>query len=250
MIEAIDIRKSFGEDEVLKGISAKFVSGETSLIIGKSGAGKSVFLKGLVGLFSIDGGEIYYNERRLSHMTDEERTTLRTEMGMVFQGNALFDSLSIEENVAFALNMFGDMSKSEIRDRANFCLERVDLKGVNKKFPAELSGGMQKRVAIARSICMQPKYLFCDEPNSGLDPQTAIVIDKLITEITQEYDITTVINSHDMNSVLEMGDYILYIKDGVKAWEGSKEDLLKTDDENINEFVYSSEIFKKIKKTM
>lgn len=250
MIEAIDIHKGFGGEEVLKGISMKFYPGKTSLIIGKSGAGKSVFLKGLIGLFAIDSGEIYYNERRLSHMDDDERTKLRTEMGMVFQGNALFDSLTIEQNVAFALNMFGDMSKSEISDRANFCLERVNLKNVGKKYPAELSGGMQKRVAIARSICMQPKYLFCDEPNSGLDPRTAIVIDNLIKEITIEYNITTIVNSHDMNSVLEMGDSILYIMDGKKGWEGSSEDLLVTDNEDINDFVYSSEIFKKIRKKL
>lgn len=248
MIEINDIKKSFGDTEVLKGISTSFTKGKTSLIIGQSGAGKTVFLKSLVGLHSIDSGEIIYDERQLGKMDEDERTDLRTEMGMVFQGNALFDSLTIEENVSFALNMFSGMNESEKRDRANFCLKRVNLDNVNKRFPAELSGGMKKRVAIARAISMNPKYLFCDEPNSGLDPKTAIVIDNLLQEITQEFDITTVINTHDMNSVIEIGDHIILIRDGVKAWEGTGDDILETDNDAIVDFVYSSELFKKIRK--
>ena len=247
MIEVNNLHKGFNGEEVLKGISAKFYQGKTNLIIGQSGSGKTVFLKSLVGLHQIDQGEITYNGRRLGEMDDQAKKELRTEMGMVFQGNALFDSLTIEENVTFALGMFGDMSPSEMRDRADFCLKRVNLEGVNKKFPAEVSGGMQKRVALARAIVMNPKYLFCDEPNSGLDPKTAIVIDNLIQEITEEYNMTTVINTHDMNSVMEIGDQIIYIKYGLKAWEGSSEEILNTDNEDINDFVYSSELFRKIK---
>ncbi|MEQ9261645.1 MAG: ATP-binding cassette domain-containing protein [Owenweeksia sp.] len=247
MLEVKDLHKGFGDEMVLKGISTKFRQGKTNLIIGQSGSGKTVFLKSLVGLHKIDRGEIIYDGRRLATMEDEERKELRTEMGMVFQGNALFDSLTIEENVIFALSMFSGMSKEEMTERANFCLKRVSLENVNKKFPAELSGGMQKRVALARAIAFKPKYLFCDEPNSGLDPKTAIVIDNLIREITQEYNITTVINTHDMNSVMEIGDHIIYIKFGVKEWEGSSEDILNTDNESINDFVYSSELFRKIK---
>ena len=242
------MRKSFGNNEVIKGISTTFEEGNTSLIIGQSGAGKTVFLKALVGLHNINGGEIDYDDRQLGAMDEDERRALRTEMGMVFQGNALFDSLTIEENVSFALNMFSDMSESEKRDRANFCLERVNLKNIGQSFPAEISGGMQKRVAIARAISMNPKYLFCDEPNSGLDPKTAIVIDNLLREITQEYNITTVINTHDMNSVIEIGDQILLIKDGEKAWQGSSEEILETQNDDIVDFVYSSELFKKVKK--
>lgn len=250
MIEVNNLHKAFGEQEVLKGISAKFYKGKTNLIIGQSGSGKTVFLKSLVGLHEIDKGEIFYDERRLAEMDRDAKTALRTEMGMVFQGNALFDSLTIEENITFSLGMFSKMSESEKRDRANFCLNRVELENVNKKFPAELSGGMQKRVALARAIVMNPKYLFCDEPNSGLDPKTAIVIDQLIQELTKEYNMTTIINTHDMNSVMEIGDQVIYIKYGKLAWEGSSEEILSTDNEDINDFVYSSELFKKIKKKL
>ncbi len=250
MIEVNNLHKSFGDQDVLKGISAKFYKGKTNLIIGQSGSGKTVFLKSLVGLHEIDKGEIFYDDRRLAEMDDDAKTDLRTEMGMVFQGNALFDSLTIEENITFTLGMFSKMSESEKRDRANFCLNRVELENVNNKFPSELSGGMQKRVALARAIVMKPKYLFCDEPNSGLDPKTAIVIDQLIQEITKEYNITTVINTHDMNSVMEIGDQVIYIKYGKLAWEGSSEEILDTDNEDINDFVYSSELFKKIKKKL
>jgi len=248
MIEVNDIHKSFGDHEVLKGIDATFYKGHTNLIIGQSGSGKTVFLKSLVGLHDIDSGEIEYNGQALGSLNNKERKSLRTEMGMVFQGNALFDSLTIEENVTFALNMFSEMSLSEKRDRANFCLERVNLPNVAKKFPSELSGGMQKRVAIARAISMNPKYLFCDEPNSGLDPKTAIVIDKLLQEITEEFGMTTVINTHDMNSVIEIGDHIIFIKEGKKAWQGTGDEILNTESPEIVDFVYSSELFKKIRR--
>ncbi len=250
MIEVNDLHKSFGDHKVIKGISSKFYEGKTNLIIGQSGSGKTVFLKSLVGLHQIDKGDIYFDDRKLSEMGEDEKTNLRTEMGMVFQGNALFDSLTIEQNVTFALDMFSDMSVSERRDRADFCLKRVNLENVQKKFPAELSGGMRKRVAIARAISMNPRYLFCDEPNSGLDPRTSIVIDNLISEITEEYNITTVINTHDMNSVMEIGDSILYIKDGLKAWEGSKDDILTTKNKDINDFIFSSKLFRLIKKEL
>lgn len=247
MIKVQDLHKSFGDHEVLKGISTEFHQGKTNLIIGKSGSGKTVFLKSMIGLFKMDKGEIFYEDKPLTRMSEDEQKHLRTEMGMVFQGNALFDSLNIEYNVTFPLAMFSDMTESQRKDRANEVLARVNLEGVNEKFPAELSGGMKKRVALARGIVMRPKYLFVDEPNSGLDPQTAIVIDNLIHEITQEYHITTVVNTHDMNSVMEIGENIIYIKDGRKAWQGTSEELLTTNNADINEFVFSSELFRKIK---
>jgi len=250
MIEVNHIHKAFGESKILKGIDATFYKGKTNLIIGQSGSGKTVFLKSLVGLHEIDQGEIVYDNRALGSLNTKERKALRTEMGMVFQGNALFDSITIEDNVTFALSMFSDMSLSERRDRADFCLRKVNLPNAHKQFPSELSGGMQKRVAIARAISMNPKYLFCDEPNSGLDPKTAIVIDRLLQEITQEFDITTVINTHDMNSVIEIGDHIIFIKDGTKAWQGTGEQILNTDNPEIVDFVYSSRLFKKIREKL
>jgi len=250
MIEVNGIHKAFGDSEILKGIDSNFHKGKTNLIIGKSGSGKTVFLKSLVGLHEIDQGEIIYDGRQLGSLTDKERKALRTEMGMVFQGNALFDSLTIEENVTFALSMFSGMSLSEKRDRADFCLNRVNLPDVHKQFPSELSGGMQKRVAIARAISMNPKYLFCDEPNSGLDPKTAVVIDRLLQEITQEFNITTVINTHDMNSVIEIGDNILYLLNGKKAWEGNGDEILETENPEIVDFVFSSRLFQKIKEKL
>lgn len=246
-IEVRNLKKGFNGQEVLKGISARFEQGKTNLIIGQSGSGKTVFLKSLIGLHKIDDGEILYDGIELSSMDDSQQQKLRTEMGMVFQGNALFDSLNIEDNVKFALDMFSGLGKKEKKERADFCLERVNLEGVNKKFPSEVSGGMQKRVALARAIALKPKYLFCDEPNSGLDPKTAIVIDNLIQEITREFDITTIINTHDMNSVMEIGDHIIYIKHGYKVWSGNKDEILNTDNEDINDFVFSSKLFKKIK---
>jgi phospholipid/cholesterol/gamma-HCH transport system ATP-binding protein len=247
MIELQNIVKSFDGREVLKGISMVFEPGKTNLIIGQSGSGKTVLLKCLLGLHQPDGGEMLFNNQAFGKMNDGERRTLRQEMGMVFQGSALFDSMTVLENVMFPMQMLTKRSESEMRKSAQEVIERVNLVDAQEKLPAELSGGMQKRVAIARAVVMKPKYLFCDEPNSGLDPKTAIVIDNLIREITQENNITTVINSHDMNSVMEIGDTILFLKDGLKAWEGSKEEIFKTDNEAITDFVYSSNLMKKVK---
>ncbi|NND10047.1 MAG: ATP-binding cassette domain-containing protein [Flavobacteriaceae bacterium] len=247
MIEVTDLHKSFGDAHILKGISAYFEKGKTNLIIGQSGSGKTVFLKCLLGLFESDEGIISYDGKIFSELNDDQRRDLRADMGMVFQGSALFDSMTILENVMFPLQMFTNQSKSEMEDRADFVLKRVNLVDAHKKFPAEASGGMQKRVAIARAIVNNPKYLFCDEPNSGLDPNTAIVIDNLIKEITDEYQMTTVINSHDMNSVMEIGEKIIFLKDGEKAWEGSKETIFKTDNKVVTDFVYSSNLFKKVR---
>uniref|UniRef100_UPI004048EE0B ABC transporter ATP-binding protein n=1 Tax=Gelidibacter sp. TaxID=2018083 RepID=UPI004048EE0B len=248
MIEVKDLHKSFGDAHILKGISTTFDTGKTNLIIGQSGSGKTVFLKCLLGLFDTEEGTISYDGKIYSELTKDEKRDLRAEMGMVFQGSALFDSMTIAENVMFPLRMFTKQSKSEMEDRVDFVLKRVNLAEAHKKFPSEASGGMQKRVAIARAIVNHPKYLFCDEPNSGLDPKTAIVIDNLIKEITEEYDITTVINSHDMNSVMEIGQKIVFLKDGLKAWEGSNKTIFRTDNESVTDFVYSSELFKKVRK--
>lgn len=248
MIEVTNVEKSFGDAHILKGISTTFEKGKTSLVIGQSGSGKTVFLKCLLGLFTPESGTISYDGKVYSNLSDDEKRNLRAKMGMVFQGSALFDSMTIAENVMFPLRMFTKQSKSEMEDRVNFVLNRVNLTDAHHKMPSEASGGMQKRVAIARAIVNNPKYLFCDEPNSGLDPKTAIVIDNLIQEITDEYGITTVINSHDMNSVMEIGEKIVFLKDGYKAWEGSKETIFKTDNEVVTDFVYSSELFKKVRK--
>ncbi|NNJ87875.1 MAG: ATP-binding cassette domain-containing protein [Eudoraea sp.] len=247
MIEVNNIHKSFGDNHVLKGISTTFEKGKTNLIIGSSGSGKTVFVKCLLGLFKPEEGTISYDGRIYSELTLAERRNLRQEMGMVFQGSALFDSMTVEGNVMFPLEMFTKQSRSEMLERVNFVLQRVNLPDANNRFPAEISGGMKKRVAIARAIVMKPKYLFCDEPNSGLDPKTAIIIDNLIQEITQEYDITTVINSHDMNSVMEIGEKIIFLKDGHKEWEGSNKEIFKTDNAAVTNFVYSSELFKKVR---
>lgn len=247
MIEVRNLKKSFGSKVVLDDISVTFVKGKTNLVIGGSGSGKTVLIKCLVALYEIDGGEILYDGRNFTKLNEEDRRSVRQEMGMVFQGGALFDSQTVEENVAFPLQMFSNMKPDEIRDRVDFCLNRVNLPNAHKLYPAEISGGMKKRVAIARAIALNPRYLFCDEPNSGLDPRTSIVIDNLIKEITEEYDITTVINTHDMNSVLEIGDNIIYLNKGKKWWEGTSADILKTDDKEINDFVYASELFKRIK---
>ena len=247
MIEVKDLHKGFGDVKVLKGITATFEPGKTSLIIGQSGSGKTVFLKSLIGLHTPEKGTISFDGRINTAFTENEKQQWRQEIGMVFQGSALFDSQTVEENVMFPLKMFTKQPLAEMLERVNFVLKRVNLENSNKKLPAELSGGMQKRVAIARAIVMRPKYLFCDEPNSGLDPQTAIVIDKLIQEITEEYKITTVINTHDMNSVMEIGEKIIFLKDGKKAWEGNSEDIFKTDNEAVVNFVYSSNLFKKVR---
>jgi phospholipid/cholesterol/gamma-HCH transport system ATP-binding protein len=247
MIEVKDIHKSFGDQHILKGVSATFHKGDTSMIIGTSGSGKTVFLKCLLGLFSPEKGDICYDNRHYSKMTLSEKRDLRKEIGMVFQGGALFDSETIENNIKFPLKMFTDQTEEEMKDRVNFVLNRVHLENVNDKFPAELSGGMQKRVAIARAIVMNPKYLFCDEPNSGLDPKTAIVIDNLIQEITDEYQMITIINSHDMNSVMEIGEKIIFLKEGLKEWEGTYKTIFKTDNKAVTDFVYSSNLYKKVR---
>ncbi|WP_353778925.1 ATP-binding cassette domain-containing protein [Winogradskyella sp. 3972H.M.0a.05] len=248
MIEVKDVHKSFGDAHILKGISTSFDKGKTNLIIGQSGSGKTVFLKCLLGLFTPEKGSISYDGKVYGELSDDQKRDLRAEMGMVFQGSALFDSMTIMENVMFPLRMFTKMSKSEMEDRADVVLKRVNLPDAHHKMPSEASGGMQKRVAIARAIVNNPKYLFCDEPNSGLDPKTAIVIDNLIQEITDEYQMTTIINSHDMNSVMEIGEKIVFLKDGLKAWEGSNKTIFKTDNEAVTNFVYSSELFKKVRK--
>jgi len=247
MIIVKDLVKSFGNDTILKGISTTFEKGKTNLIIGQSGSGKTVLLKCLLGLYTHEGGSINYEGRRFSKLSEDEKRNLRADIGMVFQGGALFDSMTIAQNVMFPLRMFTKMSNSEMQDRVDFVLKRVNLSDAHNKMPSEASGGMQKRVAIARAIVNKPKYLFCDEPNSGLDPKTAMVIDNLIHEITEEYDITTVINSHDMNSVMEIGETIIFLKNGVKAWSGSKETIFKTDNEAVTNFVYSSELMKKVR---
>lgn len=247
MIEVNDIHKSFGDTHVLKGISTVFETGKTNLIIGQSGSGKTVFLKCLLGLFYPEEGDIVYDGKNYASLPTNEKRNLRQEMGMVFQGSALFDSMTVEGNVMFPLEMFTKQAESEMKDRVEAVLKRVNLIDAHSKFPSEISGGMQKRVAIARAIVMNPKYLFCDEPNSGLDPKTAILIDDLIKEITEEYDITTVINTHDMNSVMQIGEKILFLKDGIKEWEGSKNEIFKTDNQAVTDFVYSSDLFKKVR---
>ena len=247
MIEITNIYKEFDDTPVLKGINATFENGKTSLVIGQSGSGKTVLLKCMLGLLSPEKGDICYDGRHYDDMTGDEKRDLRKEIGMVFQGGALFDSSTVEENVMFPLKMFTNNPYSEMLERVNFVLQRVNLENVNKKYPDELSGGMQKRVAIARAIVMNPKYLFCDEPNSGLDPNTAIIIDNLIQEITQEYNITTIINSHDMNSVMEIGEKIIFLKNGVKEWEGTSNEIFRTDNKAITDFVYSSNLFKKVR---
>lgn len=235
---------------MLKNISVKFSRGKVNMIIGQSGSGKSVLAKCVVGLLKPDSGEVLYDERDFLTMSMDEKIEIRKNIGMLFQGGALFDSMTVEENVTFPLTMFTDMKKSEMRDRANECLDRVNLSGKNDLYPAETSGGMQKRIAIARAIAMKPKYLFCDEPNSGLDPQTSIVIDNLIREITEEMDITTVVISHDMNSVVEIGDYIMFIYKGENWWEGTSKEILSTTNKEINDFVYASDFMKTLKEKL
>jgi phospholipid/cholesterol/gamma-HCH transport system ATP-binding protein len=250
MIEVKNLNKSFGEAHILKGISTTFHQGKTNLIIGQSGSGKSVFIKCLLGLYDYEQGSIEYNGEIFANLTEDKKRDMRAKIGMVFQGSALFDSMTIEENVMFPLRMFTKLNKDEMRDRAAIVLKRVNLEDAHNKMPSEASGGMQKRVAIARAIVNNPKYLFCDEPNSGLDPKTAIVIDNLIHEITEEYKITTVINTHDMNSVMEIGDHIMFLKDGLKAWEGSKDTIFRTDNAVVTDFVYSSNLFKKVREAV
>ena len=244
MIEIQNIYKSFGDNDVLRGIDAIFEPGKVNLIIGGSGSGKSTLLKCIVGLHEPDQGKVFFDQQAFTEMDFEERVPIRRNIGMLFQNSALFDSMTVEQNIMFALNMFTDMSRAEKIERANFCLDRVNLKNVNKLYPSELSGGMKKRVGIARAISMSPKYLFCDEPNSGLDPATAILIDELIQELTEEYQCTTVVVTHDMNSVMGIGDYILFLYQGQKFWEGSNEEMLRSDIQELNDFVFASPLMK------
>jgi len=248
MIEAKDVTKSFGDATILDGVSVKFDTGKCNLVIGQSGSGKTVLMKCLVGLYEIDQGKVVFDDKVLSRMSFDEMKLVRQEIGMLFQGSALFDSMTVEQNVMFPLAMFTNQLPEERRERANFCLSRVNLENANKFFPAEISGGMKKRVAIARAIAMNPKYLFCDEPNSGLDPHTANVIDNLIKELTEEYQMTTVINTHDMNSVIEIGDRVNYIHKGKLWWQGDKDSILISDNKELNDFVFATELTKKIKK--
>jgi phospholipid/cholesterol/gamma-HCH transport system ATP-binding protein len=248
MIEVKNVYKSFNDAEVLKDISARFERGITNLIIGQSGSGKTVLLKSIVGLHEIDSGEIFYEDVEYSSMNFQKKKLIRQKIGMLFQGSALFDSLTVEENVRFQLDMFSAMTPAEKIDRVNFCLKRVNLENANQLYPSELSGGMKKRVAIARAIVMNPSFLFCDEPNSGLDPKTSIVIDNLIKEITEEFNMTTIINTHDMNSVMEIGDKIIFIFEGEKWWEGTKNEVFKADNEELRNFVFATELMKTVKK--
>ncbi len=250
MIEVRNLYKSFGDKDVLIDINMTFIDGKTNLIIGQSGSGKTVLVKNIVGLFTPTKGEILYDGRNFVTMSKHEKAAMRREMGMIFQSAALFDSLSVIENVMFPLDMFSSMTLRERQKRAMYCLDRVNLADAAYKYPGELSGGMQKRVAIARAISLNPKYLFCDEPNSGLDPKTSLVIDELLHGITEEFGITTIINTHDMNSVLGIGENICFICKGRKAWEGNKEQVVTSDNEDLNELVFASDLFKKVKVMM
>ena len=247
MIEVKNVFKYFGNTRVLNAINTSFDKGKVNLVIGRSGSGKTVLMKCLVGLLTPDEGNVLYDGRDFYAISEDEKKGIRTEMGMVFQGAALFDSMNIQENVMFPMNMLKDMSKEEKLDRVNFCLERVDLVNANKLFPAELSGGMKKRAAIARAIACNPQYLFCDEPNSGLDPKTAMLIDELIVEITHDFGITTVVNTHDLNSVITIGEKIAFIYKGDLAWCGSKEEVLITDNDLLNDFIYAQPLTQKIR---
>ncbi|MDR1226173.1 MAG: ATP-binding cassette domain-containing protein [Prevotellaceae bacterium] len=250
MITARHIVKSFNGKVIINDISATFEEGKTNLIIGQSGSGKTVLLKCLVGLYDADSGEVWFRDVEYNALSTKEKRLARQQIGMLFQGGALFDFATVEENVMFPLQMFTGMTRQEQRARANVCLKRVNLVNANKCMPSEISGGMQKRVAIARAIALNPKYLFCDEPNSGLDPKTSILIDALIKEITEEYNITTIINTHDMNSVMEIGDNVMFIHNGRKWWEGSRHDILSSDNRELNEFVFANNLAKKARGLM
>ena len=248
MIRAKNIKKSFGDTEVLKGLTTTFEKGKTNLIIGRSGAGKTVLLKLCVGLLQPTNGEIWYGDTNFFQLNKREMRAIRMEIGMLFQGSALFDSMTVEENIRFPLDMFTNKTRKEKLDRVNYCLDRVELSGNNDKFPSEVSGGMQKRVGIARSIVLEPEYLFCDEPNSGLDPKTALLIDELIHNITTEHNITTVINTHDMNSVMEIGDNIALLHEGQLAWQGNKDMVLDSNNEILEDFIFASPFLQRLRK--
>jgi phospholipid/cholesterol/gamma-HCH transport system ATP-binding protein len=248
MIDARNLFKQYDGNLVLNDVSVRFEQGKCNLIIGRSGSGKTVLLKSLVGLLEVDRGEIWYDDQEFIRLDHAGRQAIRKEMGVLFQGAALFDSLSVEENVMFPLEMLTSRSRAERLDRVNFCLERVNVTGVNRLSPAELSGGMRKRVAIARAIALNPRFLFCDEPNSGLDPETGIIIDNLIKELTVDFQMTTIVNSHDMNSVLEIGDRVVFIHEGRKAWEGTGKEVLQTDNKTLNNFVFATNMARQIKK--
>jgi phospholipid/cholesterol/gamma-HCH transport system ATP-binding protein len=250
MIQAKGIHKSFGSNDVLKGVDVDFHQGETNLIIGRSGSGKTVFLKTILGLHEPDQGQILYDGEVLGEMSKQRFKKLRQEIGMVFQGGALFDSMTVAQNIRFPLEMFSAMTEHEMDQRVKFVMDRVRLEGADAKFPSEISGGMQKRVSIARAISMSPKYLFCDEPNSGLDPETAIVIDQLIHEITHEFGMTTIVNTHDMNSVLEIGDHVVFMKEGHKVWEGNSSQVLKSTNADVEEYVFKSKLFKQVRQAL
>jgi phospholipid/cholesterol/gamma-HCH transport system ATP-binding protein len=250
MIRIEHISKSFNNEMVLKDISVDFHEGKTNLVIGQSGSGKTVLIKCIIGLYKVDEGDIFFHNRNLVTMSFKEKQLLRREMGKLFQGGALFDSLTVEENVQFPLDFFSSMTSGEKKKRVDFCLDRVQLPSAHKLYPAELSGGMKKRAAIARAIVQNPKYLFCDEPNSGLDPKTALVIDDLISDITHEFNMTTVVNTHDMNSVMEIGEKVIFIYEGAKVWEGTKNDILNSSNETLNAFVFASNMAKKIKESI
>jgi phospholipid/cholesterol/gamma-HCH transport system ATP-binding protein len=247
MIEVKNVFKSFNGNTVISDINVLFERGKTNLIIGQSGSGKTVLLKSIVGLHDVDQGEIIFDGTVFNKLEFTEKKEMRKQMGMLFQGSALFDSLTVEENVMYPLEMFTDVTFDEKRERANECLKRVNIKNANNLFPSEISGGMQKRVAIARAIALNPKYLFCDEPNSGLDPQTAILIDDLIKEITQEYNMTTIVNTHDMNSVMENGDKVIFIYHGQKWWEGTRDDIFDSENRELNNFIFASKLSQKIR---
>ena len=247
MIRVENVHKSFGEQHVLKGIDAEFEAGKANLIIGRSGSGKTVLIKCMVGLLKPEEGHIYYDGVDITTMTEKELKLKRRELGMLFQGNALFDSMTVEQNIRFPLDMFTSMNDAEKLDRVNFWLEKVNLPGVNKKYPSELSGGMMKRVGIARAVVMNPKFLYCDEPNSGLDPKTALVIDELIHDLTEEFNITTIINTHDMNSVMGIGDKVIFLHQGYKHWVGDRFDARKADNPELYDFIFASEFLKELK---
>lgn len=250
MIKVSNLSKIFNGTTVLSDVSVTFEPGITNLVIGKSGSGKTVLLKTVVGLLEPDLGDIWYDDIHFSELSSADKKPVRQKMGMLFQGSALFDSLTVEENVMFPLNMFTDRDIEEKRERVNFCLKRVNIKNANTMFPSELSGGMKKRVAIARAIVLNPHYLFCDEPNSGLDPKTALLIDELIRELTEEYNMTTIVNTHDMNSVMEIGEKVIFISQGIKCWEGSNKDILRSDNETLNDFVFANNLAKRVRSEM